>query len=96
MTKHTPGPWHVHPDHPRAIDADGVEVALAQLVIRPGGCDIQMVTEAEANAVLIAAAPAMLAALRALLAVCEEELDAGRVPEMIEARAAIAKAEGRA
>ena len=45
---------------------------------------------------LIAAAPDLLAALESLLAVCVEELDDKRTPEMRQARNAIAKAKGQA
>lgn len=50
--------------------------------------------ERDANAKLIAASPELYRALYRLLAICEDELDESRVPEMKEARAALAKARG--
>lgn len=89
--RHTPGPWHIHPDHPRAVDASGgVEICVAQFAIRQGGNDVQMVVEAEANARLIAAAPDLLAALENAL----RWHDQLRPDDVARMRAAIAKAAG--
>ena len=82
-TQYTAGPWGV-PDggmRPMVCSAHAVVATLADTG-----------DEFEANARLIAAAPDLLAALRALLKVCDAELDAKRVPEMRAARAAIARA----
>jgi len=80
MSKHTSGPWRVEFSRPCSwlIRSDGVHL--------PGGYDA-----GEANARLIAAAPEMLAALRAL---DDVNLDVGgvRLREIVDA--AIAKATG--
>ena len=71
QTTHTPGPWTltVHPDT-QTIIGQGVQVAFAGRN-RGTGHTISL-DEAKANARLIAAAPAMLAALEA--AVMELEI----------------------
>lgn len=51
--------------------------------------------DAEANARLIAAAPDLLAALRAMVCRCEPDTDGADRRMWEDARAAIAKAEGR-
>lgn len=61
MNKHTPGPWHVIA-HDQVRDADGQFIASCELPkvnFRKG--------EAEANALLIAAAPDLLETLRELV-----------------------------
>lgn len=94
---HTPGPWEffgaVH-------DEDGepgffsITNGIIEVANTASG-DVPTHTE-EANARLIAAAPDLLAALESLLAVCVEELDDKRTPEMRQARNAIAKAKRQA
>ena len=82
MSKHTPGPWDVsHVGHSQPLP-----------------CDFRVHTESgatrdewEANAALIAAAPDLLAALKAAIACIPINQDK-TVHE--QARAAIAKAEG--
>ena len=108
MSKHTPGPWYADKIQDRAafnIFTPGQCTAL--LTLEPGkydGADPR-VGSVEANARLIAAAPDLLEALRALLAVAPyhapgaahgvmgaEERHASAIKA---ARAAIAKAEGK-
>lgn len=74
-TKHTPGEWEVvrdsNPGHPLLIYSKKAEHSVADVfkLVRPG----QWITdeEAEANAALIAKAPAMLEMLETLLGVLE-------------------------
>jgi hypothetical protein len=97
-TKHTPGPWRVDPDHFRDVQTtDGaIEICLAE-----GGepygknlFSVPPIEEAHANARLIAAAPDLLEALKAIL----EDMDSehGTDYDYAKARAAIAKATGEA
>lgn len=66
-TKHTPGPWKAVPDRSRNLytwyveGAKGVVPAIARLSL------IDACEEIEGNAYLIAAAPAMYEALKAIL-----------------------------
>ena len=62
MSKHTPGPWAVHPASAQ-VDAfaTGEPVPVCQLL---WPTDQRTETETEANAHLIAAAPEMLEALK--------------------------------
>ena len=97
MNKHTPGPWTLHElDSTRILGKDGA-VANAY-------APSHLVTEADANARLIAAAPELLEALGALGVIgsgycfCSHDRDpdkADHQPECRDARAALAKAEGR-
>lgn len=96
LSTHTPGPWNVEPAVPG--EASGVHVFAAN----PAGCseDGDLVTiadfiENDANARLIAAAPDLLKACRVLLAIYDAELGGIGHPGVREARATIAKAEGR-
>jgi len=95
MSKHTPGPWSIHHEF-NVFDENGRCVASC------GGYssnfrDVE--PENRANAMLIAAAPDLLEACRALLAahsgICEGDGDMGEDEDCARARAAIAKAEGR-
>lgn len=90
-SKHTVGPWHVFRDE--INDRDGLTVARV----------VQFVPlyreQSDANALLIAAAPALLVACKALVDTCTTappvEL-VRRLGEVVEQCAtAIAKAEGR-
>lgn len=97
--RHTPGPWVCRPDDPGYTTA--MRYVVTALV---GGCSDAVLADVghdtpwrsvEANARLIAAAPDLLAALRAI----EATLD-GRQPvdvpgAVMVARTAIARAEGR-
>ncbi len=94
MSRHTPGPWHVgqqnlaliniehHNDQPGAISK-----TLAKVVARS-----MWQAEAEANAILIAAAPDLLAALIEATRIIESEWPGQFEP----GQAAIAKATGGA
>ena len=85
MSGHTPGPWTVTPD------------SFVMAGSRPSIGVARIITHAQefvANARLIAAAPDLLEACRAVLLariVCPEDMSA----EVELVRAAIAKAEGR-
>ena len=97
MSTHTPGPWHIYRRRPDdiyrgpagtffVVDADQSNVA--DVVINGDR------STTKSNARLIAAAPDLLAALKALLAY-EDETEGGFMTgDIIKARAAIAKAEG--
>jgi hypothetical protein len=88
MTAHTPGPWQVDPTYQ---SPSYVRAACAALVASTswawGGKDLP----ADANARLVAAAPALLEALRAVVAAAEngDEMTAINLAE-----AAIARATG--
>lgn len=104
MNKHTPGPWFAKRPFPddeddygtgiwiEAADSDGFMSSLAQ--VRYGCTEAAEVGDIKANALLISAAPDLLAALEMLL----NETNAGTwecLPVDL-ARAAIAKAKGGA
>lgn len=89
-TKHTPGPWRYWTQRrPESEDTctfrnlDGAEILRAVTV-----------TLTESDARLIAAAPELLAALEELVNAYIGDVTATRAPEVIAARAAIAKATG--
>lgn len=64
-TTHTPGPWQVnHADKTQVCDADGVTRGCSPVAV----CLVGKMAERRANARLIAAAPALLAALLDLVA----------------------------
>lgn len=97
MNKHTPGPWRIDPTCNADIQsADGTrEIATvitgfnSFAIVHPNGAE--NLSEAEANGRLIAAAPELLEALRAMLA----QHHGGSVvseAHWTAARAAIAKA----
>lgn len=93
-TKHTKGPWHCTKKHPRQIsDARGFKIAKC-LRLTKGSNFSMPEEEAQANAHLIAAAPELLEALKAVL---DSLFESGRRDFEAEQRAedAIAKAEGR-
>jgi len=101
---HTPGPWHVGPfDRDNQIFSDNGRMRLES-----GGTTLYPIatvndgwdnTEDEANALLIAAAPELLAALKD----CVAEFNGIMPTELVErfgatriaARAAVEKAEGK-
>lgn len=104
--KHTPGPWYPHyakADHCLSSSVWGQEPGNQVAVI--GGKSLETMN---ANASLIAAAPAMYEALKALHSVLDQRMPDGRTLNQhlsrevfecfygpaIAARAAIAKAEG--
>ena len=94
MTTHTPAPWQVISDVPMA------EIGYRAILAQDGETICNPSPMGGANARLIAAAPNLLAALRDLLRVdCMAEAGmyrADRSEVQDRARAAIAKAEGRA
>ena len=64
MSKHTPGPWQVnHWDKFQVCDADGEVRGCSPIALCVEGTP----AERAANAKLIAAAPALLAALQAIV-----------------------------
>ena len=86
---HTPGPWYANQD---CIEIDGPE--------GPRDVTLAVVLQADnaaADARLIAAAPELLAALKRLLPLWEESIgwEEDYMDMADDARAAIAKAEGR-
>lgn len=84
--KHTPGPWYATPQGSRGFEIGEVEIGM---VIADGPGD----PEAEANARLIAAAPDLFEAAKALEK-CRR--DKGWIgPALDQIAAAIAKAEGK-
>ena len=99
MSKHSPGPWEcdagiIPPDGPERyadIYTDGGDLIIARFN--------DLIPEGRANGRLIAAAPELLEALKTLAD--EAWRNAGCMPDeafhdaIAEARAAIAKAEGR-
>ena len=92
----TKGPWRVDEEYPADVFAEAVPVATA-LERRPDDPNLQLapgLLETIANAHLIAAAPAMYEALKALIALYEEDEGCADLPEIISARAALAAAEG--
>lgn len=97
MAKYTPGIWEI--DH-------GALSVCGQIVALPFGPDHATVGERAANLRLAASAPALYAALQNMIAravwgeeigedIPEERMDPQFRRELAEARAAIAKAEGR-
>lgn len=96
VSKHTPGTWSVSPDNPRKVVSDSIDgfdpLTSENLV---GGASVGPF--AEGNAHLIAAAPDMLAALKALVLRAEHpDQNADSMGAAIAAaRAAVARAEGR-
>jgi hypothetical protein len=102
---HTPGPWRLEHDEPYSaeiVDADGRRVFGLKVWLDDACHDRNH--EALANGCLAAAAPELLVALGALGAIgngycfCSDNRDPDKTdhqPECREARAALAKAEGR-
>ena len=96
MTKHTPGPWTMHPRFDDGAEVRAIApVAWCSVASTVGSSGDQSIdaAEARANARLIAAAPDLLAALDRL-----ERLSGSAMgtddPARVFARAAIAKAKG--
>lgn len=88
--KHTPGPWQMS-RHGNLVGSNGATV----VVWGSGLTNAHRGPEAEANARLISAAPALLEALTRLLRTAEDELyDAEHAPGVRDARAAILQATG--
>jgi hypothetical protein len=94
MSKHTPGPWFVHPQQ-----AEGCFPTRHYIGAKPDGAGPYWLASTdgnETNAALIAAAPELLAALRKVVAGVDEHEGWQMASTIAEARAAIAKAEGEA
>jgi hypothetical protein len=97
-TKHTPGPWRAEESaHQQEFSH---WIGTTSLKVMPRQSTIAAVLnagseESAANARLIAAAPELLAGCRALLAIYDEHLGGSGLQGVRDARAAIAKAEGR-
>jgi hypothetical protein len=93
--KHTPGPWIYDAQciDPIIIATEDRETGLARVQSWSGTPSGE---ECIANARLIAAAPELLQALKGLLAYTLHIMEPGDNAETLAARAAIAKAEGRA
>lgn len=75
-TKHTPGPWKLA-GHSIVTDDDAYCIAVIE---DDGGCEVDP-DEQEANARLIASAPALLDALKNLLFAVENADETGYVTE---------------
>ena len=87
-TSHTPGPWEVFESHTGHWVMDSAEQGAV--------CKLEWCLEAEANARLIASAPEMLSVLKRLCSKFGTCCDGAPWSALQEARAAIAKAEGKA
>lgn len=107
--KHTPGPWHVQPSriHPMIVSHNGTYIAPVRFSAweRLDGRNATEVAnaraECNANAALIAAAPDLLEQLKDMtesfrsIYTSEYGTDKEADEHTADARAAIAKAEGR-
>jgi hypothetical protein len=93
VAEHTPGPWVAEfSEAVSVLDGERGRVCTINWLKGPyGAFGRKPDAEGEANARLIAAAPDLLAALKAVVAIADRKTD-----EFDLARAAIAKAEGRA
>ena len=92
-TQHTPGPWYPHyakADHCLSSSVWGQEPGNQVAVI--GGKSLEAMN---ANARLIAAAPAMYEALKASLLAIPDGMTSNTSPICQQIRAALAQAEGR-
>ena len=96
MNTHTPGPWVVEslPDEGPSIHTGGAGIARRIAGVDVGGWKRTTLAEAEANARLIAAAPALLAALQGLSARHRDGSSESAWAEWDTAREALAKAGG--
>jgi hypothetical protein len=96
MSKHTPGPWKYSPQTERVYFTDkksGEEPPICEMAVSDIMA-IQNEDEVAANAHLIAAAPELLEALKAVRAWLNDYNGHMGVPQTKMIRAAIAKAEG--
>ena len=97
--KHTQGPWRLETDYPKGFlilkDEPHPSHDPVWTVANVNAC---MGAESKSNARLIAAAPELLAALKAMLSMFRdhEQYDDDSAQVIAEARAAISKAEGNA
>lgn len=99
QTRFTPGKWLVtdHPDNSSVfIEVDNAYSSLIARVSRwdgnPG--NREAIAEGKANAALIAASPRLYAALEALADLYDTDEGCRKLPQYIEARAALAKSRG--
>ena len=89
-SQHTPGPWHSDVPCSRELTCRNIRGNNGEHVAKVGWMDFSEGQEIDlANARLIAAAPDMLEALKAVVRVADRKTD-----EFDRARAAIAKATG--
>jgi hypothetical protein len=101
-TKHTPGPWSIHPRSATSVMAEGMGIASCAGHSDNKKDPVALCLEQEANARLIAAAPDMLEALEFSAYVIErlendlKKFRPGTYSGSNKARAAIAKAKGEA
>jgi len=89
-TKHTPGPWKCIDPH---VIRGPKNVVVAKTLDSKEGYEIK-----QANAHLIAAAPAMYEALKALVEYLDTQVQAGKLDDwkhVLVARQALAQAEGK-
>jgi hypothetical protein len=98
---HTPGPWRLSKHRRFDVYADTAEGGLRFVGTTYGNGDMppHIAKEDEANAKLIAAAPALLASLKAMVRYFDtfyDRLTPHDVAVKVAADTAIAKAEGRA
>ncbi len=101
VVSHTPGPWREGPTD--GIGQRGKLTIVDSLGLKVADCEARKVglkferslPEDTANARLIAAAPDLLATLKALIDLLNEDLDPDQCAAWDAAVAAIAKAEGR-
>ena len=92
-TKHTPGPWEVVGSRICTVANDIERITLAKT--EPGGA-FAMSEQQEANATLLAAAPAMYAALRRIKVLMESgDIEGKDWMEYGQIVQALAQAEGR-
>jgi len=93
-SKHTPGPWVVTPNHAESVEGERLNITVGdQLIAEIHHAWIDW-DEYDANAHLIAAAPAMYEALRD----CVGRLEAyygDTYPAVIRGKQALAQAEGK-
>lgn len=97
---HTPGPWIVGSDKTSVLQVTlDAENPFQCVVNTTSGYNAMSLEEAKANARLIAGAPNLLAALKAIVSSlldADEEGLIDHAPEIMAAKSAIAKAEGTA
>ena len=91
-TKHTPGPWHY--DGESGIVTAGANPGCPYIADCRVGFGVRKVGSTSANARLIAAAPAMLEALKSCVEICEYNAKDSTLAAVALARAAIAQAQG--
>lgn len=95
MTKHTPGPWTMHPRGKDGAEVRAItSVAWCGIALTHGvsGSQVIRADEAQANARLIAAAPDLLAACELMLTVYGLSQEAPHATDVM--RAAVARAKG--